>query len=117
MLKLNGQDVISSDDQKLGHVVGERDNCAIVEHGHVFKTRRAIPLSFLAEADTTMRATITKEMFESSPNAADRRWDKDAILMHYGLMPSAMVDPDPAMPVGAMAGGTGTTSGPTADTH
>jgi hypothetical protein len=111
MLKLNGQDVISSDDRKLGHVVGERDGCAIVEHGHVFKTRRAIPISLMEEASGMMRATITKDVFDSSPNASDRHWDKDEIMMHYGSMGSAMADPA-AMPIGAGMRDTDPTSGP-----
>jgi hypothetical protein len=114
MLKLNGQDVISSDDRKLGHVVGERDNCAIVEHGHVFKTRRAIPLSLMEESGGMMKAAITKDVFDSSPNAADRRWNKDEILMHYGSMGSTMIDPA-AMPIGAGIRDADPMSGPSAD--
>ena len=43
---MEGQDVVTSDDQKLGTIVAERDGCLIVESGHVFKSKHAIPREF-----------------------------------------------------------------------
>ena len=34
---MEGQDVVTSDDQKLGTVIAEQDDCVIIETGHVFK--------------------------------------------------------------------------------
>jgi len=43
------QTVVTSDDQKLGALVDERDNCVVIETGHVFKTKHAIPREFREE--------------------------------------------------------------------
>lgn len=92
---MNGQEVVTTDDHKLGHVVGEHGDCAIVESGHVFKTRRPIPRTFLHEADGRLRATVGRDVFESAPRVDDDWWDEEAILTHYGLIGPTVVDPDP----------------------
>lgn len=92
---MNGREVFTADDQKLGHVVAERDDCVIVESGHVFKSRHAVPTSFLHEADGTLRATVGKDVVESSPKIEDDTWDREAVLTHYGLIGPTVVDPDP----------------------
>ena len=38
---MEGQQVVTSDDQKLGTVIASRDDCAIVETGTVFKSKHA----------------------------------------------------------------------------
>ena len=48
---MDRQTVVTSDDHKLGTVVEERDNCVIIETGHVFKTKHAIPREFLHDVD------------------------------------------------------------------
>jgi hypothetical protein len=108
-LDVDGQQVLTSDDHKLGHVVGRHGDCTIVESGHVFKTRHAIPNAFLHEADGVLRATVGKEVFTSSPKIEDGTWDEEAVLAHYGLIGPTVVDPDPdglesAETVGARAG-------------
>jgi hypothetical protein len=92
---MHGHDVVTSDDHKLGHVVGERDDCLIVESGHVFKSKHAIPRAFAHEVDGTMRVTVGKDVFDSSPKVDDDTFDHDAILTHYGLLGPTVVDPDP----------------------
>ena len=84
---MHGYEVLTIDDHKVGHVVDERDDCLIVEHGHVFKARHAIPKTF-AQADDAagvVRATITKDVFTDGPKVTDD-WDCNAVLEHYGLV-------------------------------
>jgi hypothetical protein len=89
------QTVVTSDDRKLGTVVEERDRCVVIETGHVFKTKHAIPREFLRESDGVLRATVTKAVVEDSPKVDLERWDASAIRLHYGLDGPFQVDPDP----------------------
>jgi hypothetical protein len=92
---MEGQEVVTNDDQKLGHVVAERDDCVIVEMGHVFKTKHAIPRQFLHEHDGVLRATLTKDVVSDSPKVDLEHWDAQAIRLHYGVEGTFEVDPDP----------------------
>jgi hypothetical protein len=94
-MSMKGQDDVSSDDHKLGTVVAERDGCVVVESGHVFKSRHAIPTDFLHEHDGVIRATVGKEVVDESPKVEDGSFDGNAIRMHYGLIEVHVVDPDP----------------------
>ena len=92
---MEGQTVVTSDDHKLGTVIAERDDCVIIETGHVFKTKHAIPREFLHEVDGTMRATVTKDVVHDSPKVDLDHWDCSVIRLHYGLDGPFEVDPDP----------------------
>lgn len=92
---MEGQEVLTSDDHKLGTVIGERDGCIIVESGHVFKAKHAIPTEFLHEHDGVLRATVGKEIVADSPKIDDDSFDATAVKMHYGLIYPTVVDPDP----------------------
>ena len=94
---MEGQDVVSSDDHKIGTVVEERDGFAIVEMGHVFKSKHAIPFDFLHEYDGVQRATIEKSLVADSPKLDGEGLDEHAhaVKMHYGLVEVTLVDPDP----------------------
>ena len=93
---MNGRAVVTSDDQKLGHVVEERDDIAIVETGHLLKHRHAIPTTFLhATEEGVLRATVGKPVVESSPKLDGDSFDREAVLEHYGLIAPTVVDPDP----------------------
>ena len=89
------QTVVTSDDHKLGTVVDERDNCVVIETGHVFKTKHAIPRDFLHEVDGVLRATVTKDVIDDSPKVDLEKWDCGAVRLHYGLDGPFEVDPDP----------------------
>jgi hypothetical protein len=89
------QTVVTSDDQKLGTVIDERDNCVVIETGHVFKTKHAIPRDFLHEVDGVLRATVTKDVIDDSPKVDLEQWDCSAVRLHYGLDGPFEVDPDP----------------------
>lgn len=93
---MNGRDVVTSDDQKLGHVVEEREDIAILESGHLLKHRHAIPTTFLHSTDDgVLRATVGKAVVESSPKVDGGSFDREAVLEHYGLIGPTVVDPDP----------------------
>jgi hypothetical protein len=92
---VEGQDVVTSDDHKLGTVVAERDGCAVVESGHVFKTRHAIPTEFLHERDGVLRATVGKDVVADSPRVDPDGFDVNAVKLYYGLIEVHVVDPDP----------------------
>src|ERR1051326_3621664 len=92
---MDGLEVVTSDDHKLGNVIAERDDCAVVETGHVFKTKHALPREFLHEHDGILRATVTKEFVDASPKVDLENWNCDEIGVYYGLEGSFEVDPDP----------------------
>jgi hypothetical protein len=92
---MDGQEILTSDDHKLGTVVGKRDGCVIVESGHVFKTRHAIPTEFLHEHEGVLRATVGKEIVDDSPKVDGDSFDGTAVKLHYGLIDITVVDPDP----------------------
>jgi hypothetical protein len=92
---MEGQDVVSNDDHKIGTIVAEQDGFAIVEMGHVFKSKHAIPFDFLHEYDGVQRATIGKELVADSPKLEGEALDEYAVKMHYGLVEVTLVDPDP----------------------
>ena len=90
-----GLDVVTTDEHKIGRVVGTRDDCVLVETGHLRKTRHAIPRSFLHPEGEVVRATVSKEIVEGSPKVEDENWSCEPVLVHYGLAGPFTVDPDP----------------------
>jgi hypothetical protein len=90
---MEGQDVVTSDDHKLGTAVDRRDGCVIVESGHVFKSRHAIPNEFLHEHEGVIRATVGTDVVHDSPKVSGDELDVQAIRMHYGLVEVHSVDP------------------------
>jgi hypothetical protein len=92
---MQGQDVVSSDDHKLGTVLAERDDCVIVESGHVFKAKHAIPRQFLHEHDGVLRATIAKDVVTGSPKLDGDAIDTPAVRAYYGLDTTYVTNPDP----------------------
>ncbi len=105
---MNGQTVVTVDGQKLGQVVADHDDCAVVEHGHLRKTQHAIPHQLLHEGGDEIRATVSKEIVESSPRAEDGAFDREAVMLHYGLIDPALADPmlleDPDLDSAEVAG-------------
>ena len=92
---MEDQTVVTSDDQKLGSVIDERDDCVIIETGHMLKTKHAIPREFLHEVDGVLRATVTKDIVGDSPKVDLENWDVGAVRLHYGIDGVFEVDPDP----------------------
>jgi hypothetical protein len=92
---MEDQTVVTNDDQKLGTVVAERDGCVIIETGHIFKAKHAIPRDFLHEVDGVLRATVTKAVIDDSPKVDLDNWDCSAVRVHYGLDAPFEVNADP----------------------
>jgi hypothetical protein len=90
-----GTAVVTSDDHTIGTVVGVRDDCVLVQTGHVFHTVHAIPTSFLHEVDGRLRATVAKEIVAASPKVSEDDWDCDVVLAHYGLDEPVEVEVEP----------------------
>jgi hypothetical protein len=84
---MEGFEVITSDDAKAGHVVGVRGDNLIVEHGTIFKSRHALPQTFVDvdESERVVRASVSKQILESSPKLEDGEVDERAVAEHYGL--------------------------------
>ena len=92
---MEGQTVVTSDDHKLGTIVAEQDDFVVVESGHMFKSRHAIPVDFLHEHEDLVRATVGKDVVHDSPKIDGDTIDAYAVKMHYGLFEVNVVDPDP----------------------
>lgn len=84
---MEGYEVITSDEEKVGHVVGVEGTNLIVEHGLLRKTRHAIPTTFAHtdESEQVVRVSVPKEMVEESPKLEDDSIDERAVAQHYGL--------------------------------
>jgi hypothetical protein len=85
---MDGYDLITSDDKHLGHVVGTAGANVIVEHGHLRKTRHAIPQTFIDvhEEEHLVRTTLSKQLIEDSPKLhGEGDVDEDQIAAYYGL--------------------------------
>lgn len=86
---MQGYDVVTGDGHKLGQVAEERDGCVIVEHGHVFKSKHAIPHDFVSvdDGERVVHATVTRDVFTDGPKVTDD-WTCEETLRHYGLVGS-----------------------------
>ena len=84
---MDGYDLITSDDKHLGHVVGRSGDNLIVEHGHLRKSRHALPQTFVEVHDDegVVRTTLSKQLIEDSPKLADDGVDEAEIAAYYGL--------------------------------
>jgi hypothetical protein len=90
---MEGYDVISSDEHKLGRVARVDGDMLIVEHGHLLKKHYAVPATFVHtdEAERVARLSVSKQLVEDSPEVENGEIDRRAIAEHYGL-----VEADPA---------------------
>lgn len=85
-IAMDGYDVVTSDDKKVGTVVEVLGDYLIVEHGKLLKSRHALPKAFAHpdDAGRLVRLTVSKELVEESPKIGDD-WDERAVACHYGL--------------------------------
>ena len=81
---MEGYDVVSSDDHKVGHVVETQNGYLIVESGMLRKTKHAIPLDMtrMDDEDEAVRLTVSKQMVEEGPTVDDGDWQ--AVEDYYG---------------------------------
>ena len=86
---MEGYDVITFDDKKVGTIAGESGDYLIVEHGLVLKSKRAVPreLAHVEDEAKQVRITVGKDLFLDSPEV-DGELDEAAVLDYYGLAPS-----------------------------
>jgi len=83
---MRGYELVTLDDDKVGRVCEEDGDFLIVEHG-IFKTKHAVPRTFVELDDTTetARTTLSKQLIHSSPKVHNGDHDLQAISEHYGL--------------------------------
>ena len=84
---MEGYDVITSDEHKLGHVVGTMGDNLVVEHGMLHQTKHTVPKAFahVDEGEHVVRLTISKQIVEEAPKVNGDELDERAVAEHYGL--------------------------------
>jgi hypothetical protein len=92
---MEGYDVVTIDDEKLGRVVGAHGEHLIVEEGMLRKSKRALPRAFAAvdDSEQVVRASVSKDVFCDSPKIENGTVDEQAVAEHYGLSFETAVDP------------------------
>jgi hypothetical protein len=91
---MQGYEVRTIDDEKIGHVAADDGDFLIVEHGRLMKTKHALPKAF-AEVDAdekVVRTTLSKELIDDSPKV-NGELDRVAIAEHYGLVEHFAAEP------------------------
>jgi hypothetical protein len=85
---MEGYDVVTVDDKKVGTVVGEQGNFLIVEHGTLRKSKHLLPkeLAHADDSEREVRITVGKEMVELSPKLNGEP-NEEAVAQYYGLGP------------------------------
>jgi hypothetical protein len=83
---MNGYDVLTTDDHRIGRVVADRGDYLIVESGKLKKSRRALPKAFAhpVDAEQIVRVTVSKGLVADSPKVGETI-DEQAVARHYGL--------------------------------
>jgi hypothetical protein len=84
---MEGFEVVTSDDCRIGHVAEVRDGHLIVEHGLLKKSCHAVPETFanVDAADKVVRLSVSKEIVETSPKVENGAIDTQAVAEHFGL--------------------------------
>jgi len=84
---MEGFQVVTSDDCKIGHVVAVENGHLIIEHGLLKKTKHAVPETFAYpdESEQTVRLSVSREIVESSPKLDNGTIDTQAVAEHFGL--------------------------------
>ena len=87
---MQGYDVVTVDDHKIGKVVGESGQFLIVEQGALLKSKHPLPREFahVDESEQQVRVTVPKEIVSDSPKVDDD-FDERAAAEYYGLAPSS----------------------------
>lgn len=84
---MEGYEVVTVDEHKVGKVVGESGDFLIVEQGALLKSKHALPREFahVDDAEQQVRVTVPKEIVSDSPKIDDDDIDERAVKEHYGL--------------------------------
>jgi hypothetical protein len=91
---MHGYDVVTHDDEKVGHVVDKVGGNYIVEQGTFRKTKHALPEQY-ADIDTAgerLVMMVPKDMLADSPKV-NGDVDEDAVAAHYGLAATTVDGP------------------------
>jgi hypothetical protein len=83
---MNGYEVLTTEDERIGSVVDDRGDFLIVESGKLRKSRHALPKAFAhpVDAEQIVRVTVSKSLVDESPKVGDDL-DEQAVARHYGL--------------------------------
>ena len=86
---MEGYDVVTIDDEKVGTVAEASGDFLIVEHGLLRKSKHALPrqIAHVDDGEEQVRITVGKEIFLDSPEL-DGDLDEQAVREYYGLAPS-----------------------------
>lgn len=95
---MEGYDVVTIEDEKVGKVVGTHGDYLIVEQGTIRKSKHALPRTFaeVDEGGKVVRMTVTKDIFCDSPKV-NGEVDETAIALHYGLAGGSEAPESPAL--------------------
>jgi hypothetical protein len=82
---MDGYDVLTVDDDKVGHVIEDDGDYLIVEHG-LLKAKHALPRTFVEvdDAAKVVRTTLSKQLIHDSPKVGEDT-DRHEIAEYYGL--------------------------------
>jgi hypothetical protein len=83
---MEGYDVVTIQDEKVGKIVGETGEYLLVEHGTLRKSKHALPREFahVEVGEQQVRITVPKNVFCDSPKL-NGELDEQAVKEHYGL--------------------------------
>jgi hypothetical protein len=83
---MDGYDVVSVDDQKIGKVVGETGMFLIVEQGALLKSKHPLPREFahVDDSEQQVRVTVPKEIVADSPKIDDD-FNEQVAAEYYGI--------------------------------
>ena len=83
---MKGYEVQAFDGHKIGHVVDVEDGFIVLEHGHLHKTKQALPDRAVTVDDTehVVHTNLSKKLIYESPKV-DGELDRQSIAEHYGL--------------------------------
>ena len=83
---MEGYEVVTTEDEKVGKVVGTHGDHLIVEQGTIRKSKHALPRTFteVDEGEKVVRMTVSKAIFCDSPRV-NGEVDEAAIADYYGL--------------------------------
>ncbi len=92
---MEGFEVRTVEDEKVGHVVGTSGDFLIVEHGTLRKSKHALPREYadVDESKQIVLMTVSKDVFCDSPKIDNGSLDEQAVREHYGLTFTTVPDP------------------------
>jgi len=84
---MRGYDVITSDGETLGHVVGTDGSMLLIERGTIRKSRFAVPQAMAEtdQAESEVRLTVSRQVVELGPKIEDGA-DEHEVAEYYGIV-------------------------------